>query len=124
MLDVHDNEIVGYEVDFKEKMITLKTVSEENEKVQVIFKDVLANFFEEGGHQNIIFDIVINTIEDFIRENEKMLMEKKNSCWPMCYDNLNELQKSLEERKYKYFFIESSHGLSGWVLAKEMEIGL
>ncbi len=124
MLDVHDNEIVSYEVDFKEKTIILKTISEENEKVKVIFKEVLANFFEEGGRQNIIFDIVTDKIEDFIMENEKMLMEKKNSCWPMCYDNLNELQKSLEEKKYKYFVIESSHGLSGWVLAKEMKIGL
>ena len=80
MLDVHDNEIVSYEVDFKEKMIILRTISEQNEKVQVVFKDVLANFFENGGHQNIIFDIVTDTIKDFIRENEKMLKEKKNMC--------------------------------------------
>ena len=40
----------------------------------------------------------------------------------MCYTDLKELQKLLEARKHKYFFIESSHGLSGWVLAKEMEI--
>lgn len=104
MLDVHDNEIVSYEVDFKEKMIILRTVSEQNQKVQVVFKDVLANFFENGGHQNIIFDIVTDTIEDFIRENEKMLKEKKNMCWPMCYTDLKELQKLLEARKYKYFY--------------------
>lgn len=40
MLDVHDNEIVSYEVDFKEKTIILKTISAENEKVKVIAKEM------------------------------------------------------------------------------------
>lgn len=122
MLDVHDNEIVSYEVDFKEKEIILKTISEKDEIVQVLFKNVLAHFFEDGGHQNIIFDIITNTIEDFIEENGELLEEKQQYCWPIFFESLNELQKYLEKREYKYFILQASNGLNGWVLAKEIEI--
>lgn len=44
--------------------------------------------------------------------------------WPVSYDSYDELQIRLIEEKYKYMVISSSYGLSGWVLAKNVEISV
>lgn len=119
---IHDNKIESYKVDFLGKKITLKTVNERNEEVDIIFKDVLTHFFEDSSHQNIIFDIKTCTIENFILDNSQLIKDKRKLCWPLDSNSVEDLSNKLEKQEYKYFVIESSNGLSGMVLAKQMDI--
>ncbi len=122
MKSIHDNEIEDYKVNLKQKTIVLKTINAKKENVEIKFKDVLTHFFKNSSHQNIIFDITTGTIEKFVFENKQLIEESQNMCWPLYSINIKDLQNRLEKQEYKYFVIESSNGLCGFVLAKEMNI--
>ena len=67
---------------------------------------------------NQILDIEESFIDLFLEENEAEIRNSKCYCWPINYENIEELKKYLLENQYKYIKIFSSLGLNGWVLAK------
>lgn len=123
MKSVHDNEIVSYEVNLKEKRIKLNTVIRNTEeKIEVRFSNVIAHVFEEELPGSIILDIEESNLEKFFKSNQKLLQEKKDYFWPMIYKTESEFHEKLKNENISYFIIFSSYGLNGWILAENMDI--
>lgn len=118
---IHDNEIVSYQVELMKKIITLHT-DYKGQKIDIIFNGVMAHLFENEMPGSIILDIGEYPISTFIESNRKLLDERKDYCWPIYYENLEELNNILINEQYLYFVIYSSLGLNGWILAKDIEI--
>jgi hypothetical protein len=92
------------------------------EKTDVVFSDYLAHAFEDEMTYNIIFDIEECPVNRFAEIERELLKARKNRCWPVAYETETELINYLQSNQYKAFEVNSSIGLSGWVLAKQMEI--
>lgn len=125
MPSVHDNIILSYEVDLENERIRVRTRSHHPdvpEDTDIIFLAVLAHNFETPLRGSIIFDIDDVGIDKFISYNRELLKKWKGQGWPITYDTDEELEAKLAEGQYLYFVITSSCGLSGWVLAKKLEI--
>lgn len=118
--DVHDNEILTYIVDFEKKNIIMETVNYNKETILVKFEDILVHYFEMAMPKSIIYDIVECDGIKVIEENRELLKNTKNFCWPVNYETESQLIQIL--KGYKYYIINSSLGLTGWVLAKTMTI--
>ncbi len=119
-MDVHDNKILAYTVDFENKEITMKTINIKHEIIFVKFKDVLVHYFEMAMPDSIIFDIDEYEGRKVVKEERELLKNTKAFCWPLAYENENDLIEKLEG--YKYYIINSSSGLTGWVLAKSIKL--
>ncbi|WP_340027036.1 hypothetical protein MHB71_17065 [Paenibacillus sp. FSL H7-0940] len=124
MPSLHDNIILSYEVDLENKKIRMRTRSSHTvpKNMDVLFSGVMAHAFDTPLHGSIILDLDEWDIEHFIPYNRELLEPGKGYGWPVSYDSYDELQIRLIEEKYKYMVISSSYGLSGWVLAKNVEI--
>ncbi|MNC02091.1 hypothetical protein D3C81_793250 [compost metagenome] len=123
MANIHDNEIISYNVDLKNHKITIQTVQNPSRKsISIVFHDVLAHLFETQLEDSIILDITKYELSLFINENRELLEKHRKSCWPMEYNTFEELEKKLMSEQYGYYVILSSYGLNGWVLAKNHEI--
>ncbi|MCZ8520836.1 MULTISPECIES: hypothetical protein [Paenibacillus] len=123
MISIHDNEITSYKVDLKNHKITFHTLSPTNhQEVEVLFVEVLAHQFEAPLEGSIIFGIQEYELDRFIDGNRNLLEKQKKYCWPMYYDNMNDLSSFLKKENYLYYVIQSSYGLNGWVVAKLLEI--
>lgn len=118
---VHDNEILSYQVELINHSITLHT-KYKKEIINICFTGVMAHLFECELPGSIILDVGEYPVSIFIEENQKLLNERKNHCWPIYYKEIEDLIKILESERYVYYIISSSYGLSGWVLAKNVEI--
>ncbi|MBJ8056135.1 hypothetical protein JDS87_30860 [Bacillus cereus] len=122
MVSVHDSTIISYQVNLEKEEIHIHTLTESERNVYVIFSGVLAHFFETHLSGSIIFDIEKGQLLDFFKENKRLLEQQKNYCWPICYEDIKELEETLIKENYFYYNICASYGLSGWVLAKKLEI--
>lgn len=93
-----------------------------HEYTDIVFYDVLAHLFETELSDSILFDIEKYEINQFLKDNNELLLKKKNYGWPMDYRAIEELEEWLMKEQYSYYVISASYGLSGWVLARRMEI--
>lgn len=118
---VHDNEILAYQVDLVRNMITFST-DYKNQTIEIVFNGVMAHLFENELPGSIIFDIEEYPVSLFIEQNRILLNERKNQCWPINYKEIDELFSILVRENYAYYMIYSSYGLSGWILAKNVEL--
>ena len=122
---VHDNEILSYEVDLQNDQIKIHTKYEGKqilEETDIIFTDVLNHLFEQQLKGSIILDICESEIDLFIQENTELLIKNKNYGWPMYFESIDDIKRTLLEGNYKYIILMSSYGMNGWVLAKNYEI--
>ncbi|NEU60407.1 hypothetical protein [Paenibacillus sp. ALJ109b] len=125
MPSVHDNIILGYEVDLEYERIRMRTRSyhsDLSEDTDILFSDVLAHSFDTPLQGSIIFDIDEVGLDCFISYNRDLLEKGKGQGWPIMYETDEELETKLIEGEYLYLVITSSYGLSGWVLAKKVEM--
>lgn len=125
MSQVHDNEILSYEVNYEAEQIIMHTRYDSRqllEHTDIVFSGVLCHWFEGELPGSIILDINANGIPSFIKENTELLNKQKNYGWPKMYDTLEELESTLTAEQYQYFVISSSYGLNGWVVAKSCDI--
>ncbi|WP_410985705.1 hypothetical protein [Bacillus cereus] len=122
MVSVHDNTIISYQVNLEKKEIRMHTLTESERNVYIVFSGVLAHFFETHLSHSIIFNIDEDPLLNFFKENKKLLEEQKPRCWPIPYKDIKELEETLVKENYIYYNICSSYGLTGWVLAKKLEI--
>jgi len=122
-VNVHDNEIISYEVDLKNHKITLHTIQNNCPSItSVEFGNVLAHLFETQLEGSIILDIKEYDLDQFFKDNHKLLIRQKSYAWPVVFDSLEELSNKLHREKYRYYIISSSYGLNGWILAKHISI--
>lgn len=123
---IHDNVIYGYTVDCERQRIILHTEFHETgraEYTDVIFLGVLVHHFERVLMGNILFSIDEVEPDQIIEGWQQVFMRQKQYCWPAIeYQALDELAATLRQRGLSGYEISSSYGMSGWVLAEEMEI--
>lgn len=120
---MHDDEIVEYSVNLKEKEVIIYTYNNAEKKQRKIqFWEVLTHSFQCIIDCNIILDIYEDEISSFVNDNQEELTKMSGYCWPIDYQTEQELTDFLITNKYKYITINSSYGMSGWVLAKRYQI--
>lgn len=93
-----------------------------NKKSRITFCDVLTYSFQGILKHNQILDLAERDISTFLSDNEENLRTMKKYCWPVNYEDEQELKEYLRRKRYKYIIIYSSYGLSGWVLAKKFGV--
>ena len=122
---LHDNFIKSYTMDFEKGTLVLKTEyhgGEVFEKTDVIFTGYLAHVFYDEMIDNIIFDVEEITVEQFLERERETLEKRKNYSWPIRSETANALSEYLQTSGYRVFSVDSSSGLYGSVIAKQMDI--
>lgn len=120
---VHDNKIQSYFVDFTNEILKMETCWEDKENTTIEFTGLLAHKFENVLTSNIIFGLYQKTIQSFIEEEKENLIEALKYGFPsMQPRDCDELRKKLENEQYKIFNFDSSLGLYGYVIAKDIKI--
>ncbi len=127
-LSIHDNMLVSYEVLCEARTIILRTEyrleNEPTEFVNVTFRGVEGYRFENDAFGNIIFDIETIPLEEFLAEHGEEISESYRvagspGIWA---ESLVTGLAYLREQGTQAFVLDSSYGLSGWVLAREISI--
>jgi len=119
---IHDSKILNYQVNFEYLILEINVENEQNEQIKIIFEDFFVFHFEDQLSKSILLDIVEEDVDMFCRENKVLLEKGKNYYWPIDYDNFKEVDNHLKNNNYRYFKIQSSYGLNGWVLAKKLSL--
>ncbi len=119
---IHDNIIIKYIIDFENGNIVIYTLSENGEKINIIFEGILAYLFENQQKNNIILDIEEKDREKFITDNNELLERQRNFGWPIMYKDMEDLKLVLEVNRYNYYVLNSSCGMNGWIVAKKMKV--
>ena len=124
---VHDNFIVGYEVQCERREVRLFTEYRDGDKLErtvVVFSGVEAYTFRYDCMGNIIFDIEEVSAESIVSARQAEFAEgHRLSGWPRFWrDSLDEVYKYLREQETRGFELSSSYGMDGWVIARSMEI--
>jgi len=119
---IHDSKILNYRVNFEYLILEINVENEQSEQIKIIFEDFFVFHFEDELPKSILLDIVEEDINMFYRENKELLEKGKDYYWPIDYNNFKELDNHLKSNNYRYFKIQSSYGLNGWVLAKELSL--
>ena len=116
-MQIHDSIIEAYNVNLNDKKINLfiKVDKEEN---NICFSEVFAHYFENELFGSVILDIRKNNLQEFFVQNGSLLNERKNNCWPIDYNDNDELKNIIENAGYSYYVISSSYGMRGWIIAK------
>ncbi len=124
-ISVHDNFVLSYHVDAQQKEIRLQTAyfdGDNDERTEVIFREVAAYHFECDNFSNVVFDIEETELSDIYKANLALFERLKNYGWPCLYNDAAGLLEQMRHEGVKGFVIHASSGLCGWVWARAMEI--
>ncbi|WP_430606351.1 hypothetical protein IGJ55_002043 [Enterococcus sp. AZ170] len=121
MNSLHDYEILNYNINFKNSLLTIDVTNDESNK-RIDFVGAIAHQFSDEIPYSIILDLDELDIKYFFSSNKDLLEEKKNSGWPLMYSSVEELEKMLQESDIRYYVLYSSYGMTGWVLAEKVKI--
>ena len=119
---VHDNVIKSYQINFEDETLIFRTQYGTEETTDVIFTSYLAHIFHCEMKDSIIFSIEEHPVDDFLKDERETLEKRKGCAWPIMYDTTDDFLNYLQIHSYKAFFLSSTLGLFGWVLAKQMDI--
>lgn len=119
---LHDNIIIRYSVDFDRQSLRLETQNEAGKPISVNFSGVLAHSFEHVAQNNIIFGIDEITVNSFFELYQDLLIKAINYGFPSYCSSLEQLRDYLKQENIRVFVIDSSLGLCGFVLAKNIEL--
>ena len=127
MRSIHDNNVYSYIVDCESKRIILHTSyrnAEPHEFTDAVFTDVVAHYFEYVLPGNILFAIEEVDLDAVLVENSELFENSWRYGWPNqdYKGDLDRLANWLRGHSVKGFKLQSSYGLSGWVLAREYEL--
>ena len=118
---LHDNRVLRYYADFEAHILHLDTQTEAGETVSVHFTGLLAHWFKNVIQENILFGMDEITADVFFEQYENLLGRTISYGFPACC-SIEELRERMEREKIRVFVIDSSLGLCGFVLAKEVEL--
>jgi hypothetical protein len=121
-ISIHDNRVYAYNVDCDNRTLTLHTVyphREPREWTDVIFQSVVAHHFDHVLQSNILYDITEMDVEALVKEQSNLFGDSWRFAWPFVEykGDLGALAQTLKKNFVKAYSIDSSLGLSGWVLA-------
>ncbi|MBP2966823.1 hypothetical protein, partial [Acinetobacter baumannii] len=118
---IHDYVISKYVIDFNNEHISIDIYKNSTEKT-ILFKNVFSHIFCNDMPYSTIFDLEEKTFKEFFKENRELLENEKNVPWPIMYDDLKELENMIRDNHARYFKLNSSYGLNGWILAETVEV--
>ena len=110
--NLHDNRVLRCCADFEAHTLHMDTRTEAGEKVSVRFTGLLAH---------ILFGMDEITVDGFFEQYKDLLGRTISYGFPACC-SIEELRKRMEREHIRVFVIDSSLGLCGFVLAKEVEL--
>ena len=124
---IHDNAILSYQVNFETETLILKTqyyIGDTCENTDVVFTGYLNHIFYDiaSENQNIVFDIEEYPMNRFLEHEFELLEKRNNYCWPLSHKNMDEVINFFQSNAFKVYSIDSSCGLWGFVIAKEMDV--
>lgn len=123
MRSIHDNNIYSIEIRCEENIIILYTDylrKDATEHTDIIFNGVMGHRFENVLKGNIILDIEEFEPEKFYTAFETALLSYGRYGFPLIFSDSESFCIAMLQKKLKSFVIDSSYGLSGWVIAKDM----
>lgn len=118
---IHDSKILNYQIDFESSKIEVNVVTEKKQ-VKILFEDFFAFHFEDQLPDSILLDIVEGDVNSFALDNKELLDKSKDYSWPMDYEYVEDMINYIKENSYKYYKVQASYGLNGWILAKRVLI--
>ncbi|NTU72076.1 MAG: hypothetical protein HGB10_09700 [Coriobacteriia bacterium] len=126
MRSVHDNRVIGFEVDGRARRIVLHTVYEEAatvESTDVVFEGILAyHLAGDNLEANILLDVEEWAVEELLGEQAGLFEAGRKHGWPGVWNTSDEaLRSRIVESGARAFRISPSFGLDGWVLAASCE---
>lgn len=126
---LHDSRLSSYEVDAKNRQITLRTEFETTgttEKTDVIFYSVAAYHFENDSFATILYDIEETDPLELVEQNAQLFSARhKTSGWPGPWaETLEKAKDYVRNEKLRAFDLLTTTGMSGWVLAKSYTLSL
>jgi hypothetical protein len=126
MRSIHDNNVYAYVVDCEHQRIVLYTSDEDDESPEftdVVFRGVVAHYFEHVLQGNILRAVEEVEPHTIVGDFAELLSDSWRYGWPYVKYNgdLSVLQDWLRANSIRAFEVQSSYGLSGWVLAESCE---
>jgi hypothetical protein len=125
MREIHDNNIYQILIDCENREITLFTQSERQEQPEfsnVVFTGVLAHHTLHAMQYNILFSIEqVDPREFFKTQYEESELLKKYTL-PLSFNDAEGLAQALAKQHLSIYYIGSSYGMSGWVIAEDMQV--
>ena len=125
---VHDNLLVSYEVHCERREIRMLTEyhydSAPVAQTVVLFTGVEAYYFQHDCFGTILGDIEEVSAESILTKRLAEFQEGYHlSGWPRFWrKSLDDVQRYLREQATRGFEISSSIGMTGWVLARDMQM--
>jgi hypothetical protein len=126
---LHDDFLVSYEVNCETRQIKLRAkrdpripvVDQERTSRTIVFNGVEGYQFENDNFGNIIFSLDAVSVEQILAGYGSQIAEsyrvgRAPNSWAA---DLSSAPQVLAAKGVQGFVLSSSHGLSGWVLAKE-----
>ena len=128
MKSVHDNRIIGYEVDCQARRVVLHTVTDPSqppERVDVVFNEVVAYKFEGDNFANVLLSLTEASLDELVRENAALFAENQKYCWPRPWNaSTDSVLKHCESLGAKAFNLGSAYGMGGWVIAQSCAVAV
>lgn len=121
-ISVHDNIILSYAVLCDKAEIHIRTKSERNEHIEIVFYGVEAYHFEGDNFNSIILDIGECTNEEILSIYSKEFEKGIQYCWPGHWnESKSKGLEYLNNKNTKAWQISSSYGMGGFVIGKTIE---
>jgi hypothetical protein len=124
-LSVHDNIVTGYTVLCNRKELVICTEFRERqtyEKTNIVFRGVEAYFLTGDNMQSILFDVTECTIEHILNQYSSEFISGAEYDWPGPWnESIDSCRRYFFEHQCKGWLINSSYGISGFVVANEMK---
>lgn len=124
----HDNYLVSYTVGCEARAVTLlvrrEFPAEHREERAVLFTGVVGYDFSNDAFGNIIFSLEETSVKQLLSEYGAQIAEsyrKAGAPGPWAAD-LASAGNALAAQGMRAFVLSSSYGLSGWVLAENVEV--
>ncbi len=123
----HDYHLVGYSVAEAGRKITFEVTwpyetKADVRRANVVFSNVEGYFFEHDLGGNILYSISEESLHALLTQNASRFQEESKWGWPLFWrGGVEGTVEFLREKNVKCYEVSSSYGLSGWVLATNID---
>jgi hypothetical protein len=123
----HDYHLTGYAVDGERGRITFNVSWPYNTdsdigRAVVVFSGVAGYFLEHDLGANILYSLSEISLNGFLVEHADRFQQEKKWGWPLFWrGGVEQTLEHLSEANVRCFEVSSSYGLSGWILATNVE---
>ena len=123
MISVHDNEVISYEVNLREKILIIHTKKDiTNQYYDLIFSDVLIHYFQDEINGSIILDVCEYSIDEFLSKYSELLEPKMFPIFQSTSFIDEEFKARLKNNSFFYYAITASYGFNGIVVSKKIQV--